>query len=177
MQVFILFLFYPNNHYLLTHSVVQSPSWEANWFAASQEILRISPNPKVHYRTNKRPPPVSILGQLSLVHITTSHLLENRPNIIHPSTPRSSQWSLSIRFPHQYPITPSPQPYASHTQPIPNNHYRNISNIISVPLEQTAFVVQWSEFLATDTEVPGSIPGATSFSEQQWVWNGVHSAS
>ena len=26
-------------------------------------------------------------------------------------------------------------------------------------------------------EVSGSIPGATRFSEQQWVWNGVHSAS
>jgi hypothetical protein len=24
---------------------------------------------------------------------------------------------------------------------------------------------------------PGSIPGATRFSEKQWVWNGVHSAS
>jgi len=42
--------------------MVQSPSWEANWFAASQEIRRISLNPKVHYRTHKRPPPVSILG-------------------------------------------------------------------------------------------------------------------
>ena len=41
----------------------------------------------------------------------------------------------------------------------------------------TTSVVQWSEFLATETEVPGSIPGATRFSEQQWVWNGVHSAS
>jgi len=29
----------------------------------------------------------------------------------------------------------------------------------------TASVVQWSEFLATDTEVPGSIPSATRFSE------------
>jgi len=27
--------------------MVQSPSWEANWFAASQEIPRISRNPKV----------------------------------------------------------------------------------------------------------------------------------
>ena len=80
---------------LLTYSMVQSPSWEANWFAASQEIPRISRNPKVHYRTHKRPPPVSILGQPNPVHIPTSHLLEIHPNIIHPSTPRSLQWSPS----------------------------------------------------------------------------------
>ena len=48
--------------YLLIYSMVQSSSWAANWFAASQEIPRISRNPKAHYRTNKRPPPVSILG-------------------------------------------------------------------------------------------------------------------
>ena len=71
--------------YLLTYSMVQSPSWEANWFAASQEIPRILWNPKVHYRTHKRPPPVPILDQLSPVHIPTSHILEIYPNIIHPS--------------------------------------------------------------------------------------------
>ena len=60
--------------------MVQSPSWEANWFAASQEIPHISRNPP------------------------TSHLLEIHPNIIHPPTPRSPQWSLSFRFPHQDPI-------------------------------------------------------------------------
>ena len=64
--------------------MVQSPSWEANWFAASQEIPRISRNPKVHYRTHKCPPPVSTLGQPNPVHIPASHLLEIRPNIIHP---------------------------------------------------------------------------------------------
>jgi len=36
-----------------TYSMVQSLSWEANWFAASQEIPRISRKPKVHYRTHK----------------------------------------------------------------------------------------------------------------------------
>jgi len=89
-----------------TYSTVQSPSWAANWFAASQEISRISRNPKVHYRTHKRPPTVSILGQLNPVHIPTSHLLEIHPIIIHPSTPRSPQWSLSLRFPHQHPTRP-----------------------------------------------------------------------
>ena len=78
---------------LLTYSMVQSPSWEANWFAASQEIPRILWNPKVHYRIDKRPPPLPVLGQPNSVHIPTSHLLEIHPNIIHPSTPRSPQWS------------------------------------------------------------------------------------
>jgi len=87
--------------YVLTYSLVQIPSWEANWFAASQEIPRISRNPKVHYRTHKRPPPLSILGQPNPIHILTSHLLEIRSNIIHPSTSRSPQCSLSLRFPHQ----------------------------------------------------------------------------
>ena len=39
--------------YLLTYPMVQSPSWEANRSAASQEIPRISRNPNVHYRTHK----------------------------------------------------------------------------------------------------------------------------
>ena len=103
--------------YLLTHSMVQSPSWEANWFAASQEIPHISRNPKVHYCTHKHLPTISILGQPNQVHIPTSHLLEIHPNIIHPSTPRSSQWSPSLRFPHQDPIHP---PLLTHTRHMPS---------------------------------------------------------
>ena len=102
---------------LYTYSMVQSPSWEANWFAASQEIPRITRNPKVHYRTHKRPPPVSILGQPNSVHIPTSHLLEIHPNIIHPSTPRSPQWSLSLRLPHQDPLH---SPLLTHTRHMPS---------------------------------------------------------
>ena len=89
--------------------MMQSP----NWFAANQEIPRISRNPKVHYRTHKRPPPVSILGQPNPVHIPISHLLEIHSNIIHPSTPRSPQWSLSPPRPY---TPPSPHPYAPHAQ-------------------------------------------------------------
>jgi len=84
--------------YLLTYSMVQIPSSEANWFAVSQEIPRISGNSKVHYRTHKRPPPVPILGQPNQVHIHTSHLLEIHTNIIYPSMPRSPQWFLPSGF-------------------------------------------------------------------------------
>ena len=46
----------------------QSPSWEADRFSASQKIPRILRNPKFHYLTHKRPPPVTILSQLDPVH-------------------------------------------------------------------------------------------------------------
>ena len=66
-----------------------------------------------------RRPTVPILGQPNPGHIPTSHLLQIHPNIIHPSTPRSPQWSLSLRFNHQEPIqSTSPQPYEPHAQPI-----------------------------------------------------------
>jgi hypothetical protein len=42
-------------------------------------------------------------------------------------------------------------------------------------LKTTASVVKWPGLLAANPEVPGSIPGATRFSEWQWVWNGIHS--
>ena len=97
--------------------MVQSRSWITDWLAASQEIPHISRNPKVHYSTHKRTPPIPLLGQPNPVHMPTSHLLEIHPNIIHPSTPRSPQWSLSLRFPHQDPIH---SPLLTHTRHIPS---------------------------------------------------------
>ena len=96
--------------YLLTYSMVQSPFCEAKWFAVSQKIPRISRNPKVHYRTHKRPPPLSILGQPNPLHIPTSHLLQKHPNIIHPSTPRSPQWLFPSGFPTKTLYTPLSSP-------------------------------------------------------------------
>jgi hypothetical protein len=57
-----------NLPYLLTYSMEQSPSWEANQFAASQEIPCILWNLKVLYHIYKCPPPVSIHIQLNPVH-------------------------------------------------------------------------------------------------------------
>jgi hypothetical protein len=51
----------PYTH-LLTCSKEQGPSWEADRFAASQEIPRVLRNTKVHHRTHKRPPHVPILS-------------------------------------------------------------------------------------------------------------------
>ena len=77
--------------YLLTNSKEKGPSWVAKRFAASQEILHIVCNPKVHYHIHKCPPSVTILGQLDPVHTPTSHFLKIRFIIILPSIPGSPQ--------------------------------------------------------------------------------------
>ena len=54
---------------LLTYSMEQSPSCEADRFSASQEIPCILWNPKVHHRIHKCPLPAPVLSQLHSVHV------------------------------------------------------------------------------------------------------------
>ena len=72
-----------------------SPSQEANWFSARQEIPHILWNLKVHYHIHKCLPHVPILSQLDPIHAPTSHFLNIHLIIILPST----KWPLSLRFP------------------------------------------------------------------------------
>ena len=92
-------------------------------FAANQEIPRILLNPKVHYRTHKRPPPVPILRQFHPVPTTPSHFLKIHLNIILPSTSWSPQWSLYLRFRHQNLVHTSPFLHTLH-MPSPSHSSR-----------------------------------------------------
>ena len=88
--------FFHEKSSILTYSMVQSPSWEANRFAASQEIPRLLINPEVHCRIYECTPPVPILSQLDPVYcphptssrsilIVSFHLSLGLPSGLFPS--------------------------------------------------------------------------------------------
>ena len=101
----------------LSYLAEQSPSWELNQFSASQEILLIVWNPKVHYRIHEWRTPVHILSHLDPVHaphptycrsifILTSHPRLGLPSDILPSC-----------FPNNTLYTPLLSPYVLHALP------------------------------------------------------------
>jgi hypothetical protein len=92
---------------LVTNSMEQRPSWEANSFSASQEIPRILWNQKVRNRTQNHRPPVPILNKRNRVHASPSQFLKTHFNIILPIL---SKWFLFMKCPHQIPVFTPPFP-------------------------------------------------------------------
>jgi hypothetical protein len=62
------------------------------------QIPRLLWNQKVHWFVHNSPSMAPVLSQINPVHILHLYFLKAHFNIILPSTPRSSEWSLPFRF-------------------------------------------------------------------------------
>jgi hypothetical protein len=96
----IALLLMRRNRVLLSNVMEQSPSLEASSSSVSQKFPGILWNTKFHYRVYKCTPPVCIQSQIYPLH--APYLFMNvHINIIFPSMPWFSMWSLSFTLPHQ----------------------------------------------------------------------------
>jgi len=114
---------------LITHSMQQSPSWDADRFSASQEIPRILWNPKVHYRVYKCPPPVPIRSQISPVHAPLIPLPWRSVLILSSHLRLRSMWSLSLRFHYQNPACTASVPHTCYMPHPSHSRFDHPNNI------------------------------------------------
>jgi len=126
---------------LLAYSTEQSPSWEANRFAASEKIPCILWNSKVHYRNHKCPSHVSNLSQVDPVRTSTSHFLKIHLNVILLFASGSPQWSFSLRFPHQNPVHAHPHPHTCHMPSPSHSSWFYHSHNIGWGVQITKFLI------------------------------------
>ena len=118
ISIFFLCVFLRVLSLLFTHSMVQSPSWAANWFAASQEI-------PLFHGTRR-----FITSLTSVRHLSLSWASPIQSIYPHPVSWRSvlilsthlrlclPSGLLPSGFPTKTLYNPSPHPYGPHVQPI-----------------------------------------------------------
>jgi hypothetical protein len=92
-------LFYCNKR----NSMQKSPSWETNRISASQEIPWILWDPRAHYHIYKHPTAVSVLRQISPVHVFPPHFL--KIHLIRYFPGRTGSWHSAYQS-----VSPSPRP-------------------------------------------------------------------
>jgi len=105
-------------------------NWETSNHSAIQDIRSLLCDVKFHYRGHKCPQMVPILSHMHPVHTFPSYFPNIHSNIIFPSTPCSSMWSLPSKFYDQSFVYVS---HLSHTcymprpsHPPPYDHPNNI---------------------------------------------------
>jgi len=72
-------------------------------------VVRTLPAFHVHYRVHSSRQRNFILSQINPVHALSPHFSQIQLNVP-PSTPWSSDWSLTLTSPHHNPLCPSPLP-------------------------------------------------------------------
>ena len=87
---------------------------------------------KVHHHIHKSVQPVPIINP---IHTSLSYFLKIHVNTM-LSMPRSSKWSLSLRFPHQNPICTSPPTHkharaCAHTHTHTHTHHAILLDLIT----------------------------------------------
>jgi hypothetical protein len=73
----------------------QRPSWQVNGHSATQEVIRLSWDPKFHYHVHKSPPLVPFLSQNASGPHFPNLFPKIHSNIFFLSTPRSSGYFFS----------------------------------------------------------------------------------
>jgi hypothetical protein len=104
---------------------------ESNSHLTSQGIPPLLWNPKFHYRVHKTPPLVPVLSQMYPVHTFPLYFPKIRFNIVFPSTPRSSKWSVYFTLSNRNLgcIFRSHRPCKNYEAP----HYASLFNYMLLP--------------------------------------------